>query len=136
MAIEIVPISTFEQKAVEIGSATATSSDTETTIATIDARGFTFGSITGKNAGAQSVTVNVYGYNDPAYSDEETVGTLVMAKTSTIVSGGADLLYLGHTAVAVAQNFIFAYYKIKLVNATLASGHASATTVYWCLKNT
>lgn len=136
MAIAIVPNGTFEQKAVEMGSATATSSDTETVIATIDARGFSYGTFTAKNAGANTVTVRIYGCNDSAFADENAVSSLGY-KSTDITTGTITPFYTGVGGNITTQAALaFAFYRIKIVNTTTSAGHASATTVYWCLKNT
>ena len=124
---------------VDIGSATATSSDTETVIATLDARMFAFGSITAKNTGAQSVTINIYGSNDPAFADEGVgVGTTPWQyKTIALAAGAISPLWAGVASnITTPNQWPMAYYRIKIVNTTTGAGHASALTVYWCMKNT
>ena len=136
MAATIAANGQFEQRVVEIGTATATSTDTETVIATIDARGFSYGTFTAKNNGAQSVSITIYGSNDPAFGDENTVASLGY-KATTVTAGSVTTFFTGVAGNVTSQAALaYAYYRIKLVNSTLASSHASSTTVWWCLKNT
>lgn len=136
MANEVAAKSQLQQKIVDVGSVTATSTDTETVIATIDAREYSYGVFTGKNAGAQTVTLNIYGSNDPAFADENTVSSLGY-KTTSLTAGLVATFYTGVGGNITTQAaLVYAFYRVKLVNTTTGAGHASATSVYWCLKNT
>lgn len=137
MSVENVSTANGLTRQVEQGSATATSSDTETVIATIDLRGFSIGTITAKNNGAHNVYLNVYFYNDPAYSDEGTAGgSTLNARQSDMATGTVYIAHLGTNNATTPGSMSFAYCRIKLVNKTTGAGHASSTSVFWCLKNT
>lgn len=82
---------------------------------------------------------NIYGSNDTSgsYTDEITTTDTIMYRTDTVATSASDMIYCGANAsVTVPQPIMCANIRVKFLNNTTSAGHASAVTIYWCLKNT